>query len=88
MKLIPKEEYAEMRDIKWGKKSEFTENILTLEANGDALFIPHDEWKKLGYKTTPRKLINCYKYMKQSRLYQQFDLVVERKKEGWIIRRI
>ena len=87
METITEEKYNTMLGTQYGVKSNFTKEVLKLD-KGEFLFITKDEWDLMGYRSTPTKLMNCYTNMKQSRLYDRTDLKVEKKKEGWIIKRI
>jgi hypothetical protein len=87
MDTIDKQTYSELGNPRWGRKSEFTDKLVDME-QGQMLFISTKEWEEAGYALSPFKLLNCYKYMKASRLYGRFDLKAEHKKEGWVIKHV
>ena len=79
MQPITQKQVHELNPVSEG---EFAETILRLK-EGDMFFISREEWKER--KVKPPKLLNVGKYHPKSRLYNQHDVWVVTKKEGWVV---
>jgi len=76
MRIITKEESNTLQFVPpvGFRRSEFTDLILGID-DDKGLLITKEEWKKKGYKLTPRRLLTAYYYNENSRLYKKKFIV-------------
>ena len=68
-----------------GRKSELMSLANSLEI-GESLFVELEEWKTLGFKSTPTQLIRSSSFQPRALIYRK-KFHTEKRKNGWLATR-